>query len=282
MPLDQQHAVEEFEKQRGEMSFFDHITELRWHLIRIVIALFVVTIIMFLNKEFLFKTLLLGPMQPDFPTFRILCNLSHTLGMGQTLCITPTVFELQTRTLGEAFLMHMLLSFWTAVVLTIPYLLWEIWRFIGPGLYETEQKAVRGGVFICSLLFAIGVAFGYYVIAPFSISFLAGYDVGVKAEPTLESYVDYMVMFTIPMGMIFELPVLSFFLAKMGILTAEFMRIYRRYAVVLVFVISAIITPSADMLTQCLVAFPLYFLYEVSIGVVGRVEKKRNQLAENQ
>ena len=282
MPLDQQHAVEEIEKQRGEMSFFDHISELRWHLIRIVIVLFVATIVMFLNKEFLFKTLLLGPMQADFPTFKILCNLSQNLGMGESLCITPTVFTLQTRTLGEAFLMHMLISFWVAVILTIPYLLWEIWRFVGPGLYETEQKAVRGGVLICSLLFATGVLFGYYVIAPFSISFLAGYDVGVKAEPTLESYVDYMVMFTIPMGLIFELPILSYFLAKMGILTPEFMRSYRRYAVVLIFIIAAIITPSADMLTQCLVALPLYLLYEISIRVVSRVVKKRKQLIENQ
>lgn len=280
MPLDQQHAVDEFEKQRGEMSFFDHISELRWHLVRIVLCLLVATIVVFLNKEFVFQTLLLGPMKPDFPTFKILCNLSQGMGFGDSLCIQPTIFELQTRTLGEAFLMHMLVSFWVAVVVTIPYLLWEIWRFIGPGLYETEKKAVRGGVFVCSLLFAMGVLFGYYIIAPFSISFLAGYDVGVKAEPTLESYVDYMVMFTIPMGLIFELPVLSYFLAKMGILTAEFMRNYRRYAVVIVFIVAAIITPSADMLTQSLVAMPLYILYEVSIRVVSRVVKKRAQVVD--
>lgn len=281
MPLDQYHEVEAYEQAKGEMSFFEHINVLRWHLIRIVIALFVITIVVFLNKDFVFNTLLFGPRHPDFPTFGVLCNLSHSLNLGESLCIVPKHFDLQTRDLGEAFLMHLIVSFWIAVILTFPYLLWEVWRFIGPGLYDNEQKAVRGGVFICTLLFISGVCFGYYIIAPFSINFLASYDVGVIMEPTLESYVDYMVMFTIPMGIVFELPILSFFLARMGILTANFMKNYRRYAVVLILVTAAVITPSADMLTQCLVAIPLWILYEISIGVVKREEKKRLQAMES-
>ena len=275
MPLDQYHEVEAYEETKGEMSFFEHINVLRWHLIRSVVALFVLTVVVFLFKDFVFKTLLFGPRNPDFPTFRILCSISQKLNLGDALCITPTHFDLQTRDLGEAFLMHLLVSFWIAVILAFPYLLWEVWRFVGPGLYDSEQKAVRGGVFVCTILFAMGVSFGYYIIAPFSINFLASYDVGVIMEPTLESYVDYMVMFTIPMGFVFELPILSFFLARMGVLTESFMKTYRRYAVVLIFVTSAIITPSADMLTQCLVAIPLWILYEISISVVKRVEKKR-------
>ena len=281
MPLDQYHEVEAYEKAKGEMSFFEHINVLRWHLIRCVIALFVLTLVVFLNKDFVFKTLLFGPRNPDFPTFRALCFISQKLGLGDSLCIVPTHFELQTRDLGEAFLMHLIVSFWIAVILAFPYLLWELWRFIGPGLYDDEQKAVRGGVLICTALFVVGVAFGYYIIAPFSINFLAGYDVGVIIEPTLESYVDYMVMFTIPMGFVFELPILCFFLARMGILTPSFMKNYRRYAIVLIFIAAAVITPSADMLTQSLVAVPLWILYEISISVVKRVEKQRKLAMES-
>jgi sec-independent protein translocase protein TatC len=276
MALDQYHEVEAYEKAKGEMSFFDHISALRGHLLRMVLAVFVMTIVMFVNQDFLFKTLLFGPTKPWFPTFQILCDFSAKFGLGESLCIHPTDIKVITRDMGEAFLTHMVLSFWVGVICAFPYILWEIWRFIGPGLYDTEAKAVRGGVFICSVLFMIGVSFGYFVIAPFSINFLMNYDVGVENTTTLESYLDYMVMFTIPMGLIFELPILSYFLATMGILTPKFMKDYRRYAVVIIFIIAAVITPSADILTQCLVAFPLLVLYELSITVVKRVAKKRD------
>jgi sec-independent protein translocase protein TatC len=275
MPLDQMHEVERFNKANQEMSFFEHISVLRGHILRCFLALAVVTIFVFLQKDFIFNQFLFGPTKADFPTFRILCWLSEKFGLGTSLCIQPVTFKIITRTVGEAFLMHMLTAFWIGLVLVFPYIIYEFWRFIGPGLYENEQKAVRWSVLVCSILFATGTSFGYFIIAPFSINFLMGYDVGIENTTTLESYVDYMVMFTIPMGLIFELPIFCYFLARIGVLTDSFMRKYRRYAIVIIFIIAAIITPSADILTQCLVAFPLWLLYEFSIGVVKKVVKKR-------
>ncbi|MBK8428990.1 MAG: twin-arginine translocase subunit TatC [Lewinellaceae bacterium] len=275
MPLDQDHEHERLKKDRGEMSFFEHITELRRHILRSVLAIFAVGTICFLNKEFVFEKVIFGPRHPDFPTFRILCNLSHTVGAGEQMCFTPPKFDLITRVLGEVLMQHLYVSFWLGFIGAFPFIFWEFWKFVQPGLLETEQKAIRGVVFICSFLFLLGVAFGYYVIAPFSISFLAGYTMeGVVVSPTLDSYVTYMTMFTLPTGLIFEMPVIAYFLAKTGLIGARFLRTYRRHAVVIILIVAAIITPP-DVVSQTLVAIPLYMLYEISILVVARVQRKQ-------
>jgi len=226
-----------------EMSFLDHLEELRWHILRSVAAVLVFAIICFIFKDFVFG-LILGPGQEWFPTYKFLCNISDIT------CMTPPKFEVRP--------------------------IWEVWRFIKPGLYKHEQKAARGIVAACSFLFLCGVMFGYFVIAPFAISFLMGYQVSpdVYTSPTLASFINYMTMLTIPTGIIFLLPVVIFFLAKVGLITSDFMKKYRRHAFVLVFIMAAVITPP-DVLTQILIGIPIYILYELSIHLAKRMEKQR-------
>lgn len=277
MPLDQQHEHDRLQDHRGEMSFFDHVAELRTHILRSALAIVAVAVVCFLNKDFVFNTLVFGPRSPDFPTFRLLCALSHRMGAGDTMCFTPPVFDLITRQLGEVLMQHLYVSFWLGVIGAFPFIFWEIWKFVRPGLLDTEQRAVRGIVAICTLLFLLGVSFGYFVIAPFSISFLASYTLdGVVVAPTLDSYVTYMTMFTIPIGLIFEMPIMAYFLGKIGVLGPAFMRSHRRHAAVIILILAAIITPP-DVVSQTMVGIPLYTLYEISIMVVNRVQRNREK-----
>jgi sec-independent protein translocase protein TatC len=281
MPLDQLHEHERLKNERGEMSFFEHIAELRKHILRAVLAIFAVGVVSFLNKDFVFNTLIFGPRKADFPTYRVLCSLSHTLGWGESMCFSPPTFNIITRQLGEVLMQHLYVSFWLGVIGAFPFIFWEFWKFVSPGLHDEERKAVRGVVSICTLLFLLGVAFGYYVIAPFSISFLAGYTLdGLEVSPTLDSYVTYMTMFTLPTGLIFEMPVVAYFLSKIGLVGPAFLRAYRRHAVVIILIVAAIITPP-DVVSQTLVAIPLYVLYEVSILVSANVQRLRERALES-
>ena len=267
------------------MSFFEHIAELRKHILRAVLAIAVIGVVAFLNKDFIFNTLIFGPRDVNFPTYRVLCSASHAVGLGDKMCFTPPAFNIITRQLGEVLMQHLYVSFWLGVIGAFPFIFWEFWKFVSPGLYEKERKAVRGVVAICSLLFLTGVLFGYFVIAPFSISFLAGYTLeGLEVSPTLDSYVTYMTMFTLPTGLIFEMPIVAYFLAKIGIVGAAFLRSYRRHAIVVILIVAAVITPP-DVVSQTLVAIPLFVLYEVSIMVVAGVQRRRDRdlkLEENQ
>lgn len=266
MALDQVD-VDRIGEPDSEMSFLDHLEELRWHLVRSIVAILVCAIVVFMAKNFVFKEVIFGPRYEDFPTYRFLCGLSDFL------CLEPPLFNLITRELGEQFIVHMKVSFILGLIISFPYIFWEIWRFIKPGLYEKEQKAARGIVFVCSFLFFLGVAFGYYIISPFAITFLAGYEIeGAIASPTLASYVNYMTMFTLPTGLVFELPIVVYFFSKIGLLTPDFMKAYRRQAFVLILILASIITPP-DVMTQLLISVPLYFLYEISIYISKRVVK---------
>lgn len=280
MPLDQQHEHDRFTQERGEMSFFDHVAELRSHILRSALAIGIIGILCFINIDFIFGTLIFGPRNADFPTYRALCSFSHWAGAGETMCFTPPPFKLITRQFGEVLMQHLYVSFWLGVIGAFPFIFWEFWKFIRPGLHDHEQRAVRGIVAICTLLFLAGVSFGYFVIAPFSISFLAGYTLeGVEVAPTLDSYVTYMTMFTLPTGLIFEMPVMAYFLAKIGLLGTAFMRSHRRHAAVVILILAAIITPP-DVVSQTMVSIPLFGLYEASILVVARVQKKREKALE--
>ncbi len=277
MPIDQQHENERYTKERGEMSFFDHINELRKHIMRAALAITVIAVVCFLNKDFVFNTIIFGPRSPDFPTFKVLCSFSHAIGMGDAICFVPANFQLITREFGEVIMQVLYVSFWLGVIGAFPFIFWEFWRFISPGLHEEERKSVRGVVAICSALFLLGVLFGYYVIAPFSINFLAGYTLeGVEVAPTLDSYVTYITMFTIPTGFIFQMPIAAYFFARMGVIGTAFLKKFRRHAIVLILILAAIITPP-DVISQTLVAIPLYMLYEISIIVVARVQRKREK-----
>lgn len=270
MALDQ-IEVDKPEKKRGlsgEMTFLDHLEALRWHLVRSVIAIIVIAVGTFLAKDFVFNVILFGPLNPDFITYRIFCSISDAI------CLEAPQIEFVTRDLAEKFMVHFKSSFILGFVLSFPYIFWEIWRFIKPALYEKEQKAATGVVFVCSLLFLAGVLFGYFIISPFSISFLAGYELGeIEAKTTLSSYVNYMAMFTIPLGLVFEMPVVIYFLSRVGIISPGLMQKSRKMAFVVILLISAIITPTTDAVTLLIVTVPLYGLYELSIIVSARAEK---------
>ena len=252
------------------MSFLEHLEELRWHIVRSVIAIITIAIVVYIFEDYVFQEIIFGPKRADFFTYRFFCSL------GENMCFKPPEFDLITKELGEQFFTSLKVSFWLGVIVAFPIVFYEVWKFIKPGLYEKEQKAASGLVAICSMLFIVGVLFGYYLISPFAIKFLAGYSVGEQAitAPTLTSYVRYMIMFTIPTGISFELPVIVYFLSKMGMLKPSFMRKYRKHSFVTILIVAAIITPP-DVLTQILIGIPIFILYEISIIISARVNKKR-------
>lgn len=254
-------------KEEAEMSFLDHLEQLRWHLLRSVAAIIVFGIVIFLAKDFVFDKVIFGPLHETFPTFKFFCNLA------EAMCFGPPKLEIVPRVLGEQFLVHIKASAVLGFICAFPYVFWEIWRFVKPGLYDTEKKYTRGVVFVCSLLFLLGVVFGYFVIAPFALRFLGTYSVGqfVMEATSLSSYVTYMTMFTLPTGIVFQLPVVVYFLSKVGLITPEFMKKYRRHAIVVILIMSAVITPP-DVVTQFLIGIPVYFLYEISISISKRVQ----------
>ena len=273
MPLDQIDVVEQEQQleQAGEMSFLDHLEELRWRVIRALGAVVGVGILFFLFNQTLFDIVVMGPAQAEFITYQWICQAS------EILCFTPPEISMQAIGFGEAFIMSIKVSFILGFIVAFPYVFYQFWRFVKPGLYEKEQRVTRGVVIICSLLFVLGVSFGYFVIAPFATNFLMGYTLpGVENIPTLSSYLGYMIMFTVPAGAIFELPIVVYFLSKLGVVTPEFMRKYRRHSFVVILLLAAMITPP-DVFTQFLIGIPLYFLYEISILISARVNKQEEE-----
>ncbi len=285
MALDQVD-VDQYEWRDGElqspdeteMSFLDHLEELRWHIIRSLIAIAAGGIILFIFHEWYFNKIILGPASNDFASYGWFCDLSQKLGIGEALCMTLPEFKIQAVNFAEQFITTIKLCFVGGFVVAFPYVFYEIWKFIAPGLYDSERKATRGIVFICSFLFLTGVLFGFFIIAPFATNFLMSFTASetVANNPTLSSFVLYMVMFTLPAGLIFELPIVVYFLAKLGIVTPEGMRKYRRHSIIGILMLSAILTPP-DVVTQFLIGIPLYVLYEISIFVAARMAKKYQQ-----
>ncbi len=258
-------------ENESEMSFLDHIDALRKHLFRAAVYIVIIMIVVFLHKKFVFDQIILSPLHEEFVTYQFFCNLSPIT------CFKPGKLEVFTRELSEQLTIHLKVSFFLSIVLAFPLLFRELWLFIKPGLYQKEQKVTRGVVLVCSLLFYTGVAFGYFVIAPFSISFLASYTVSesIQNTTTLSSYVDSLAMFSLLTGIVFEMPLAIFFLAKLGIISATFMRTYRRYAIVIISIVAAVITPP-DLTSMFMVTLPLLLLYELSIYVAARAYPKEN------
>ena len=254
--------------EEKEMSFLDHLESLRWHLIRSTIAVGSLAIIAFLNKSFVFDTIVLGPKNPDFLTYRIMCSISDKI------CITEIPFTLMNINMSGQFTNHIFVSIIAGIIVAFPYVFWEMWRFIKPALYPDETQHARGVVFFSSFLFAAGVLFGYYVIAPLAINFLGSYQVSemVKNQINLGSYMTTVASISLACGVVFELPIVTYFLTKVGLVTPAFMRQYRKHALVITLILSAIITPP-DVISQILVALPLLLLYEVSIFISGAVLK---------
>lgn len=260
-----------------EMSFLGHLEELRWHLVRSVSAIVIIALAVFFYKEFIFDDVLLAPKRQDFLTYRVLCWLSHQLGLGEGLCIQTVPFELISIELSSQFTTHMWVAFVSGLILASPYVLWEVWSFIKPALYEKERRYASGIVFYTSALFLLGVLFGYYVITPMSVNFLGSYQVSalVKNNITLSSFISMVTTLSLLSGLIFELPIVIYFLTKIGLMSPAFMKTYRKHAVVVILILSAVITPTSDATTMILVAVPLYVLYELSIIVSARVIKNK-------
>ncbi len=259
------------------MGFLDHLEELRWHLVRSVMAIFVFSVAAFLAKTFIFDVVILGPTRQDFWTYRMLCDLAEKLS-SPALCLGDIPMEIQNRQVGGQFLMHIKSSFIIGLILAFPYTFWEIWRFVKPGLRTGEKRASRGVVFVVTVLFLIGVLFGYFIVTPLSVNFLANYELSqyIKNDIDISSILAIVGMLPLACGLMFQLPVVTYMLSKAGIVTPKLMKRYRRHSIVVILVISAIITPP-DIISQLLIAFPLTLLYEISIMISRRIERKQKK-----
>ena len=270
-------------KSLDEMSFLDHLEELRWHLIRSTLAVVIIGCVAFTMRSFIFDTLLFGPKNLDFPTYRFFCNVATFFGINSEFCGDELPFTIQSRLMAGQFSAHIWTSIWAGVIVGFPYILWELWRFISPGLHQNERKHSRGFIIVASSLFFIGVLFGYYVVAPLSINFLGTYQVSqeVTNEIDLASYVGTVRAAVIACGIMFELPIIIYFLTKVGLVTPEILKKYRKIALVIVLILSAVITPP-DVASQIVVAIPVLLLYQVSIYisklVLKREAKKEKEL----
>jgi sec-independent protein translocase protein TatC len=267
MPLDQI-------PDEKEMSFLDHLEELRWHIIRSLIAVIIFAIAAFIFKDFVIGRVILGPSRADFWTFRKLCELANLMGTS-ALCMDTLPFELVSRKLSSQFMTHVSVSFVVGLVVGFPYLFWEIWRFIRPGLRPKERRASRGATFAVSVLFMLGVLFGYFLIAPISVHFFSAYQVdpSLKNLFDLSSYINTVTMIVLGCGLLFQLPVIVYFLTRAGIVSSALMKTYRKHAIIVILILGAIVTPP-DPFSQILVALPLMMLYQLSIVIAKRIEKR--------
>lgn len=265
-----------------DMSFIQHLEVLRFHLMRSAVAILAFAIIAFISKGFLFDVVIFGPKKPDFWTFQVLCQFSDYLATNfpslvtdpDALCIGQNFPPLQNISMSGQFSTHIMVSMIAGLIVAFPYVLWELWRFIKPGLENNEVRYARGLVFWGSLLFICGVLFGYYLIAPLSVNFFVNYSISadVLNNFTLSTFITTVTTVVLAAGLVFELPLIVYFLSKVGVVTPEFLRTYRKHFVVVALVLSAIITPP-DIFSQVLVTIPLLFLYEVSIRISGRVSR---------
>lgn len=260
-----------------EMTFFDHIDELRSHLVRSVIAILIGAVTAFFNKYILFDIIIFGPMRTDFFSYRILCKLSYWAKGTDEYCVKSIDFALKNIDMTGQFTQHLWIAFIAGIIIAFPYILWQLWRFIKPALNKKEISYARGLVFFSSVLFFIGIAFGYFFLTPVSVSFMGSYQVSalVSNEINLESYISFVSTITFACGLMFEMPILVYFLVKIGILSARIMGKYRKHALVVILVLAAILTPSPDMASQILMAIPLYALFEMSIFIAKGVEKNK-------
>ena len=261
-----------------EMSFLEHLEEFRWHIIRAFASIFIFAIVAFIFREHIWYHVILAPSRPDFWTYEMFCRLGSLTG-ADFFCVDELNFIIQSRKMTAQFTMALLSSFVIGLIVAFPYAFWEFWRFIKPGLYQNEKNLSRGAVFFVTLLFLTGIMFGYYVVAPISINFLTNFtlDDSILNEIDLSSYVSTVMMLVLACGIMFQLPVVVYFLTKAGIITPEFLKTYRKHAIVVILVLSALITPP-DVISQILMCFPLLFLYEISIVVASNIKRKEDKL----
>ncbi len=274
------------ESGRSEMTFIDHLEELRSHIIRCVLAILVMGGIIFYYRNWIFDSVIYGPLNPDFISYRVLCQFSHWAHMGQALCMPAVKVEMQSNTFGGQFLSSISMALIGGIVVAFPFIFWEFWRFVRPALKEKEVKNTRFVIFWVSFFFFTGAAFGYFLLGPFTFNFLGGFQLGTKGfittRPTLADYIDNLTNIILGCGLAFELPVLAFILTKIGLITPSFLKRTRKYAIVVILILSAFITPSPDWMSQMIVFTPLWLLYELSIIVSSRVSKEKEKEEEEE
>jgi sec-independent protein translocase protein TatC len=268
----------------AEMSFLEHLEELRWHLIRSILAIVVMMVVAFIFKNFIFDSVILAPKDPQFFTNRIFCQFGRFLSTifhsknPDLLCINTKPFNLINIKMAGQLTTHIVVSMVAGLIAAFPLVIREFWMFFKPALHSNEAKHAKGAVLASSLLFFIGVIFGYYILAPLSIHFLSSYEISpdVVNQINIRSYIGTITSLCLATGLVFELPIIAFFLTKIGIITPAFMRKYRKHSIVVIFIVAAIITPP-DIFSQTLVAIPLLLLYEISIFISARVLKTKEK-----
>lgn len=264
-------------KGEKEMSFLEHLEELRWHIIRSIIAIITMMILAFIFKNIIFDSVILAPRSPEFITARLLCQFGEYLNT-DALCINRQQWTLININMSGQLTTHIIVSLVAGLILAFPIVLWEFWQFFKPALKANEARYAQGAVFAASMLFFLGVAFGYFMLAPLSIHFLSSYEISpdVVNQINIRSYIGTITSICLATGVVFELPIIAFFLTKIGIVTPAFMRKYRKHAIVVIFILAAIITPP-DVFSQTLVAIPLLLLYEISILISARVMRQKEK-----
>lgn len=250
------------------MTFWEHLDEFRKVLIRSVIALVVLMVVVFVNKRFVFETIIFAPRNSEFILYKWMESLAHLLKM-PSMIPEPFQLELQNIELAAQFFTHINISLSLALVLGTPFILYQLWLFVKPALYEKERKAAVRAFAWCSFLFFLGVLAGYFFVFPLTINFLGNYRVTdwVENQITLQSYIHMFTWLILIMGIVFEMPVLLRVLSKIGIISKDFLKKHRKHAFVILLILAAVITPSGDAFTLFIVTVPLYLLYEASILV---------------
>ncbi len=264
------------------MSFVDHLEALRWHLMRGVLVWLTAAIVIFIKIDWVFDNIIYAPARSTFISYKALCNFGHWLHIGESLCMPPVSIPLQGNTISGPFMSAMSIGMIGGIIIAFPYLFWELWRFIKPALSPKEKKYSRGSIFYVSICFFTGALFGYYLLAPFTFNFLANFTLGTtgayKYMPTLDDFIDTLNNIILGCGIAFELPVLAYVLAKIGLISSSFLKRTRKYSVIVILVLAAIITPSPDFTSQLIVAVPLLLLFEISVIITGRVEKQKEKI----
>ena len=270
--------------ESAEMSFVDHLEQLRWHLVRSVIAILLGAIVIFIFSATIVDKVIFGPAHSDFVTYGILCKVGRFLHLGTSLCINNVKVSFQSNAMTEQFMSTFTIAFVGGFIIAFPYIFWEFWRFVKPAFTDKELKRTKGVIVSVSALFFTGVAFGYYVLTPFMVNFYFSYSLSslIDIKPTFGDYLENLIYTTVGIGILFQMPLLVMVLAKLGIITGTFLRKYRRHAIVVVLIAAAIITPSTDPFSLMLVTIPLYILFEASILLASRVEKDRKKADEKE
>ncbi len=267
--------------ERAEMSFIEHLDILRGHLFRSVIAIMLGAVVVGIFNKFFVRDVLLGPTHKEFITYGLLCKFGNMIHLGKSLCMTGANVKMQSTAVATQFSTWLSVVLIGGIIIAFPYIFYEFWKFVKPALTEKELSKTRGVIFWVSLLFFTGVSFGYFVVAPYTLNFFANFqlDENIENRWTIASYFDTMIPLILGSGLAFQLPLVVFFLAKVGVVSATYLKSIRRYAIVAIFIISAIITPGPDVVSQMTVALPLLILYEVGILLSRRIEKE-NAIAE--